>query len=511
MASAQRRIADVRGARVPSLARRVRASRLSLATVCFATSLAVYVGVRLVGLTEWPISFIGDEAIQVADAASLSANGFRDQYGDLLPTYLRNGPYLNLGLSVYLQLVPYWLFGYSELAARAVTVVVTLFGAAALAFALRQAFGIRLWWTGVLLLSAVPAWFLHSRTALEAPIGCSFYAWFLALYLRFRASGSPWALYGAVVAGALAFYSYAPLKVVVVATAVLLALSDARWLVRRGPTCVRALALAAVLALPELRFQLLHEGANVDQLRVLGSYIVDPELGAEEKLRRYVREHAVGLSPGYWFDPDEPRELPRHTMAGYGNALVATAPLALVGIVQALARIRDPRYRALLLATLAAPVGAALVQIQLPRSLAVVVPLTLLTALGLDTVATALTRVVRERLVAVATLALLCAVNVFMVADALRDGPTWYRDYGLYGMQFGGREIGDAVREQLEREPSTRVVVTSSWGNASDVVIRFFVPDEPRVVIENPEGVIDPGVLRPDVEWTLFVLAEEEF
>lgn len=484
--------------------------RFSLEEIFFLIAIGVYLGVRLVGLSAYPIAFLGDEAVQVVDAARLVENGFRDEYGDLLPTYLRNGPYLNLGVSVYLQVVPYWLFGFSEVVARGVTVVVTLSGAVALSLLLRDVFRVRLWWTGVLLLSMAPAWFLHSRTALEAPIGCSFYAWFIALYLRFRVTETPWALYGAVAFGGLTFYSYAPLKVVVVVTTLLLLLSDARWLSARREVVGRAAVLVAIIALPELRFQLAHTGANIDQLRKLGSYMVDPELGVMDKVRRYGNLYARGLDPRYWYDPEQHTDLPRHVMSGYGNLLLATAPLALIGLVRALMRVRDTRFRAILLVTVAAPSGAAIVEIEMPRSLVVVIPLTLLTALGLDVICAALARVVRRSIVAIATLVVLSLLNVGMLADALRNGPTWYHDYGLYGLQFGGRQIAGAARAELDRHPDRNVVVSSSWGNASDTVMAFFLPDESRVRVENVRSLTPATTLRADLGTTTFVISPEE-
>ena len=89
----------------------IRGLRLSPETFCAAAALSLFLATRLVGLTSYPVAFLGDEAVQVVDAAALVDNGFRDEFGDLLPTYLRNGPYLNLGTSVYLQIVPYWCSG----------------------------------------------------------------------------------------------------------------------------------------------------------------------------------------------------------------------------------------------------------------------------------------------------------------------------------------------------------------------------------------------------------------
>ena len=54
---------------------------ISLDAALFACSLGVYLGTRLVGLTSFPISFLGDEAVQVVDAADLLDGSFRDEYG----------------------------------------------------------------------------------------------------------------------------------------------------------------------------------------------------------------------------------------------------------------------------------------------------------------------------------------------------------------------------------------------------------------------------------------------
>jgi hypothetical protein len=487
---------------------RVFGRGISLDAALFACSIGVYLGTRFVGLTAFPISFLGDEAVQVVDAADLLDRNFRDEYGDVFPTYLRNGPYLNLGTSVYLHVLPYALFGYSVFAARAVTVLFTLFGAVALALLLRDVFRIRFWWTGILLLSIVPAWFLHSRMALEAGTGCAFYSWFLYLYLRFRTSGSAWSLYGSVACGAVAFYSYAPLKLVVLATATLFAVADIRWLVMHRAVVLRAAILAAALALPELRFQVQHPDASLEQLRVLGSYVVDPKLGLLTKVDRFVHEYGLGLDPRYWFDPGQTRDVSRHAMKGYGHMLPATLPLAAVGLARAVRHAREPAHRGLLLATAAAPLGAAAVEIAMPRVLVVVVPVTVLVALGLDAVLDPLAVRTGYRLVAVSTAMLLIGVNVGMLADALRSAPTWYTDYGLYGMQYGGRQVTRAIADELDRAPGVDFAVSPDWANGTDTLVRFFLPDEGRVRTVTIDEFLHRW--RAGIERTMFVMTPEE-
>jgi hypothetical protein len=85
----------------------------SLAGTLFGLALLLYLATRLIGLADYPIYFFSDEAIQTLHAADLIRDGFQDEEGTFLPTYFKNGPFYNLSLSVYLQVLPYLLFGKS--------------------------------------------------------------------------------------------------------------------------------------------------------------------------------------------------------------------------------------------------------------------------------------------------------------------------------------------------------------------------------------------------------------
>jgi hypothetical protein len=109
--------------------------------------------------------------------------------------------------------------------------------------------------------------------------------------------------------------------------------------------------------------------------------------------------------------------------------------------------------------------------------------------------------------VALGLFASLVAINVFLAYDAVTNGPTWYRNYGLYGLQYGGRQLSAALRDQLEQAPATRAHVTSVWANGADTVLRFFLPDEPRITFGSlaayqferlPLGDNDLLVMTPD-------------
>jgi hypothetical protein len=304
----------------------------SLEMTLFGFALGVYLLTRLVGLASFPIYFFTDEAVQTVSAIDLIRDHFRDQEGIFLPTYFKNGPFYNLSLSVYLQILPYLLFGKSVLVTRGTSVLVSLLAAGSVSLILRDIFNVRYWWSGVLLLAVAPAWFLHSRTAFEVVIFVSFYAAFLYAYLLYRCR-SPRYLTVAVLLGALSFYSYSPGQVVMTATALLLFLSDFNYHWQNRRTLLRGLALLFLLAIPYLRFRLQQPEAPLDHLRSLGSYWVQP-LPLSEKISHYLSEYLYGLSPGYWFIPNE-RDLPRHLMKGYGHLLRWTLPFAALGLVLA--------------------------------------------------------------------------------------------------------------------------------------------------------------------------------
>ena len=198
---------------------------LSTRMVVWSAILGVYLITRLVGLTQFPIYFFTDEAAQTLLAGDLVRDHFKNYAGDFLPTYFENGGYYRLGVSVYAQVVPYLLFGKSILVTRGTSVLITLLGMVALGLILRDHLKLRYWWSGVLLLSLVPAWFLHSRTAFETAEAVAFFTLFLYFYLEYR-SGRAKFLYLALVAGALAFYTYSPFQIIMVLCGLLLLLVE---------------------------------------------------------------------------------------------------------------------------------------------------------------------------------------------------------------------------------------------------------------------------------------------
>jgi 4-amino-4-deoxy-L-arabinose transferase-like glycosyltransferase len=479
----------------------------SLPATLFALAVGIYLIIRLVGLERFPIYFFTDEAVNTLLAADLLRDNFHNYAGDFLPAFFVNGGEYRLGTTVYLHLLPYVLFGKSVFVSRATSVFLTLAAAVVIAVLLRDVFKLRYWWVGVLVLSVMPVWFLHSRTAFESPAAVTFYALFLFFYLRYRYK-NPADLYLALVFGALAFYAYSPFQLVVVITGGLLLLSDLRYHWEQRAYGFRAVAIAALLALPYLRFINAHSEANSVSLRAVDSYWLEP-LTLPQKLSRFFAEYLKGLSPSYWFSPLQD-ELVRHIMKGYGFLGQASLPFFLIGLWVSVKSIRSSAHRAILIALLAAPAGAATVQLGVTRALGIVIPAAILTALGVEQALRWLEKWrLSPKLLALGAFAVLAFTNLFMFQDALANGPTWFTDYGMSGMQYGATKLFPAIEAVLQRNPGTRIVLTPQWTNGADVVTRFFLGDPLPVEIDSVEGYMLQR--KPLDEDTLFVMIPEEY
>jgi hypothetical protein len=484
----------------------------NLETALFVGVLSVYLLTRLIGLTDFPIYFFTDEAVHPLLAADLMRDGFENYAGDFLPTFFENGGKYRLGFTVYLHVLPTILFGKSVLVTRATSMLITVLGAYTLGLILRDFFKLRFWWSGVLFLSITPTWFLHTRTAFEYAIAVTLYIFFLYFYLKYRFH-SPRFLYATLISGALAFYSYSPMQLVVLTSGVLLLISDFRYhigLIRTAetrPVLLKGFGLLVLLVLPYARFVWAHPDANYESIRALDSYWIK-SLPLLEKLKLYFSEYLAGLNPRYWFLENQ-HDLNRHLMKGYGHVLLVSLPFVIIGLVLVIRKFRQSEYRLLLIALLAAPAGAALIHLGITRALVMVVPLTLLTTIGVNLLLEYIeSPTLSSARISIALFAVLSLFNITMMRDALINGPIWYTDYSLGGMQYGASQLFDEVLDYRQEHPGEEIRVSPSWANGTDVLARFFSPEPMPFLL----GTVDPYLndIQPLDENMLFVMTPEE-
>jgi hypothetical protein len=161
-------------------------------------------------------------------------------------------------------------------------------------------------------------------------------------------------------------------------------------------------------------------------------------------------------------------------------------------MARALVTLRSPAHRSILLAALATPVGAATLSPGITRLLAFVVPATVLATLGLGWLLDTLLERLSPRLppaagtaTALGLFTVLAAGNLLQLRTALVEGPLWYTDYGLYGMQYGAQQLfGEAIPRLMEADPDAHVVVTSDWANGAENFEQFFLTPEQQVRLD---------------------------
>ncbi len=197
-------------------------------------------------------------------------------------------------------------------------------------------------------------------------------------------------------------------------------------------------------------------------------------------------------------------------MRGYGHILWITFPFALIGMVHALKNIRQPGYRAVLSALVCAPLGGALVETFVTRSLFFVIPATLLTGIGLGlTHAWLAGRFKVGWALPVGLFLILAAGNFLLLRSALLDGPTWFEDYGLYGMQYGAAQVFAEVADEAAEDPDLEFVISPHWTHGLSMLVRFFLEDPVPVVW----GVVDDYLEfdYPLDETAVYVMLPDEY
>ncbi len=472
----------------------------------FLLALLIYALTRFIQLEDFPIYFFTDEAVQTILAADFVRDGLHGYDHVLLPTYFENSFLFNLSVSVYLQVIPYLIFGKSIFITRAVPALITLTAAGALSLTLKRIFALRYWWLGSLLLAITPAWFLHSRTAFEATLFVSFLAWFLYFYLLYRKE-NPAYIYAAIVFGALAFYSYRGGQIVLMGLTILLLISDFQYHKRQNHVLIRGMVLAILLSLPYIRFQLQHGGETYFQLRLMESVLFQ-DIPVVEKAQALTENYLKGLDPRYWYNP-ELDESPRHFMRGYGHILILTAPFALLGLFQTLRKIKTSEYRTILMVAITAPLGGVFVAPGITRNLSFILAAVIFTAIGIIMIGQWLERWLPYKLLAAAIFTLMSLTAFAMTRDALVNGPTWYDDYGITGLQFGGKQVFTQVEYLSNEEPDTTIYVSPTWANGTDIIKRFFIPEDLNVRMGNVTRFLEEmGDLNSQM---LFVIPEFEY
>ena len=96
-----------------------------------------------------------------------------------------------------------------------------------------------------------------------------------------------------------------------------------------------------------------------------------------------------------------------------------------------------------------------------------------------------------------------------MLGDSLINGPTWFDDYGMGGMQYGAKQIFKAVQVYLSSHPNEQILFSPNWANGTDVVARFMLPEDLPVRIESVDGYLIDHL--PLDDHMVFVMTPKEY
>lgn len=272
-----------------------------------------------------------------------------------------------------------------------------------------------------------------------------------------------------------------------------------------------SLPLVFFVAIPFIIFQTKIPDGLSTHLRAIKSYWFQP-ISLDQKFLIFFKNYLIGLSPNYWFI-ENGRDLIRHRMVGYGHFPLWSLPLVLIGIALAIKNFREFSYRAVLISLLAAPVGGSMLEISIARTLAIIVPATILTILGLEWLFGWAEKKIKPAYIAVSAFIILAALSIHTLNNSVSNGPLWTNVYGLYGLQYGAVQIFEETLPAYVQDGSTRnIIVSPVWANATNRFVEFFFSskdDQNRISIEG----LDAYLLRKlDLDPSdLFVWTSEEY
>lgn len=477
----------------------------------FALSLIVYLSVRLIGLTDYPGFMTFDEVNPTLLASDFLRDGYRNYNGEFFPAFFPNMDKYSLGTTVYIQLVTLLLFGRSALAVKLTSMLFGLIGVLSLTLALRNIFRLRYWWVGLLILSLLPAWFHHSRTAYETVFAVSFYGSMFYSYLLYR-SKSPYYLYLAVLMAALAFYTYAPARLYIPLTVLFLFVSDMRYHWAQRATVLRAFLLGYLLFLPYQGFQISHSADTNQYLQNLVSYWT-ADISIWEKISIFIPRYLFHLGPMYWFRPNydvTDTDGLLHIMKGYGHLPLYLLPFLAWGLLLTISRQSASEYRAVLVLFLTAPVAAAIVlsPSSITRALGMVLPAAMLMTFGVDD----LLQRIRPRAslaLPLAVFLVLGSINYATLYDVLHNSTRWFDNIGASGVQFGATRLFPALEDELQQQSDAAVIISPNWAMNVHLLTRLFLGDTQKVRFDS---IYDLARHKQDLPpQHLIVVTDEEY
>jgi len=126
-----------------------------------------------------------------------------------------------------------------------------------------------------------------------------------------------------------------------------------------------------------------------------------------------------------------------------------------------------------------------------------VIPVVVLIAIGLETCLDWLKKRTHlgEALLGAGVFLVLSVCSLLMLRDALVNGPTWYTDYGLTGMQYGAHQVFTNAQAYQQAHPQEQIYISPNWAFQTLFVL---TPDDYQKVVDSGEfKPINPDLVLP--------------
>jgi len=451
-----------------------------LVTLAFFLGLLIYLIVRIVRTADFPIYFFCDEAFYGNQVESIFERWHRGEF--YFPLFLdkASGRWVPQ-LAIYFYIIPQYIFGKSIETLRITSAVITIILPISLGMYAKEILKLRIWWLAPLLVSAIPTWLLHSRTAFDNVNVVVFFSMFLWGYGRYR-SGKASYIVLAALAGAATAYSHLSGLILVGGAAILLFCIDFSYHMKRWRIVACGLVVLGITLIPLVNFLLTHPDAFEGQLVIIGSDLTKVGVSHWQKLYSELISYFRGIDPRYWFLASEQSDLIRHIWKGRPHIDIWLAPLTLIGLIISISRIREFGPRIILVALAVTPVPGVVAGLGIMRIFSIIIPISLFSLLGLEYLISIPKRI--KYLEISLDLFLFISLggrSVYMLGEALRDAPLWFSDYGMYGMQYGAKQLFvDSLPRFIHEHPEAQFAYSPTWANGADEFLSFFLSKEDR-------------------------------
>jgi hypothetical protein len=380
-------------------------------------------------------------------------------------------------ISIYLALIPTWLFPASITAQRAVTGIVTLICLIVTSLTLKKT-GIldTLWWLPFGLATIIPVLMLHNRLAFETSNAIFGILVSISLYLTYRLYHHSYLL-AFILSASFTFYSHWSGSIVISALTLMLIVVDLYYhckVAKANPRfMLTSFILALVCAIPFIRFIAFHPSGIIEQLTILRSDLAVSNYKTTSILNGMGR-YLTAYNPYYWFKYNYvPTEL-RHLWKDRPFVSTFLLPPFLLGLTVTLTKFWQIVPRTLLIGLLAGGLPVLVADLHVQRVFYVLAPAIIIMAIGI--------KVAHDKggkKVWVFILLTTIAYNSWKMLNEFQSAHLWYHDYSLTGLQWGAKSVfKEAIPKLLAAHPSITIITSGQWANGADNFPPFFLTNQ---------------------------------